>query len=68
MQTLSAILGAFFFFYYLQHLFHFEKSCCQGVCVSKSATEIVCMLIFQVTVLDQLYNFQLGIKNNNAVK
>jgi hypothetical protein len=29
------------------------------VCLSKSATEIVCLLIFQVTVLDQLYSFKL---------
>jgi hypothetical protein len=29
------------------------------VSLSKSATEIVCFLIFQVTVLDQLYSFKL---------
>jgi hypothetical protein len=34
------------------------------VCLSKSATEIVCLLIFQATVLDQLF----GIKNSDAAK
>jgi hypothetical protein len=47
-----------------------QKRC---MCVSKSATEIVCLLIFQVTVLDQLYNFkQLALRiatlHNNLAK
>ena len=60
MQTLSAILGVNF--WDLQYLFHFEKSYCKGVCVSTSAIEIVCLLIFQVTALDLLYNFKHAIR------
>jgi hypothetical protein len=71
-QTLSAILGSNFEIYstyfILKSLAAILKGC---VCLSRSATEIVYMLIhvFQVTALDQLLQFwTFGIKNNNGIK